>query len=41
MLLPRHIAFELPQTFEIDLHEFAIRQEKQLARYHVTIAEFL
>src|SRR5712692_1411500 len=34
LLLPRHIAFELPQDFEIDLCEFAIRQEKQLARYH-------
>jgi inosine-5'-monophosphate dehydrogenase len=39
MLLPRHIAFELPQGFEIDLHEFAIRQEKQLARYRTTIAD--
>jgi IMP dehydrogenase len=39
MLLPRHIAFELPQDFEIDLREFAIRQEKQLARYQTTIAD--
>ncbi len=39
MLLPRHIAFELPQGFEIDLREFAIRQEKQLARYQTTIAD--
>ncbi|MDQ6660466.1 MAG: IMP dehydrogenase, partial [Chloroflexota bacterium] len=39
MLLPRRIAFELPQDFEIDLREFAIRQEKQLARYRTTIAD--
>ncbi len=39
MLLPRHIAFELPQDFEIDLREFAIRQEKQLARYQTPIAD--
>src|SRR6266849_8312472 len=39
MLLPRHIAFELPQGFKIDLREFAIRQDKQLARYQTTIAD--
>lgn len=39
LLLPRHIAFELPQGFEIDPREFAIRQEKQLARYQTTVAE--
>ena len=39
MLLPRHIAFELPKGFEIDLREFATRQEKQLARYQTTIAD--
>jgi IMP dehydrogenase/GMP reductase len=39
LLLPRHIAFELPQGFEIDLREFAIPQEKQLARYRTTIAD--
>src|SRR6266568_4336827 len=39
MLLPRHIAFELPQDFEIDLREFATRQKKQLARYQTTIAD--
>jgi IMP dehydrogenase/GMP reductase len=39
MLLPRHIAFDLPQGFEIDLRKFAIRQEKQLARYRTTIAD--
>jgi IMP dehydrogenase/GMP reductase len=39
MLLPRHIAFELPKGFEIDLREFAIRQEKQLARYRTTITD--
>ncbi len=37
-LLPRHIAFDLPAAFEIDLKDFAIRQDKQLARYrtHMT-----
>lgn len=39
MLLPRHIAFELPQHFEIDLRAFAVRQKKQLARYQTTIAD--
>ena len=39
MLLPRHIAFEMPKSFEIDLRAFAIRQEKQLARYQTTIAD--
>lgn len=39
MLLPRHIAFDLPKSFEIDLQEFAVRREKQLARYHTTIAD--
>ncbi len=36
-LLPKHIAFELPQSFTIDLREFAIRQELQLARYRTEI----
>ncbi len=39
MLLPRHIMFDLPQGFEIDLCEFAVRQKKQLARYHTKIAD--
>jgi IMP dehydrogenase/GMP reductase len=39
MLLPRHIAFELPQHFEIDLRAFAVRQKKQLARYQTTIGD--
>ena len=39
MLLPRHITFELPQHFEIDLRTFAIRRERQLARYQTTIAD--
>jgi IMP dehydrogenase/GMP reductase len=34
LLMPRHIAFELPDRFEIDLAEFAVRIHKQLARYH-------
>jgi IMP dehydrogenase/GMP reductase len=33
LLLPRRIAFEWPDSFEIDIREFAIRKEKQLARY--------
>jgi inosine-5'-monophosphate dehydrogenase len=39
MLLPRHIAFELPAGFEIDLRDFAVRQEKQSARYQTTLAD--
>ena len=39
VLLPRHITFELPQNFEIDLRQFAIRREKQLERYRTTIAD--
>ncbi|HEV7128934.1 MAG TPA: IMP dehydrogenase [Ktedonobacterales bacterium] len=38
-LLPRRIQFELPEAFEIDLREFAIRQDKQLARYKTNIAD--
>jgi IMP dehydrogenase/GMP reductase/intein/homing endonuclease len=37
-LLPRHIHFELPASFEIDLREFAVRQEKQLVRYRTEIS---
>jgi IMP dehydrogenase/GMP reductase len=37
LLAPRRIAFELPDTFAIDLARFAIRKNKQLARYHTTI----
>ena len=36
-LAPRHINFELPETFEIDLTEFAVRKDKQLARYNTQI----
>jgi len=36
-LLPKHITFELPQSFTIDLREFAIRQKLQLARYRTEI----
>jgi IMP dehydrogenase/GMP reductase/intein/homing endonuclease len=39
MLLPKHVTFELPQGFEIDLREFAVRREKQLARYQTRIAD--
>jgi inosine-5'-monophosphate dehydrogenase len=38
-LFPRHVQFELPQTLTLDLTEFAIRNELQLARYHTTIRE--
>ncbi|HEY5922549.1 MAG TPA: IMP dehydrogenase [Kofleriaceae bacterium] len=38
LLMPRRIAFDLPPTLSIDLREFAIRKEKQLARYNVHIA---
>jgi IMP dehydrogenase/GMP reductase len=37
LLLPRNIAFEVPDSFVIDLRDFAIRKEKQLARYRTTI----
>ena len=33
LLLPRRIAFELPDTFDIDLADFAIRRQRQLDRY--------
>ena len=41
--LPRRIAFELPDGFAIDLREFAVRKDKQLARYrkHITPSYFL
>ncbi|MBA3500718.1 MAG: IMP dehydrogenase, partial [Deltaproteobacteria bacterium] len=32
-LLPNQIAFELPQTFSIELADFAVRKDRQLARY--------
>jgi inosine-5'-monophosphate dehydrogenase len=38
-LLPRQIAFEMPEHVEIDLREFAVRQQKQLARYSTEIAD--
>ncbi|HEY0757482.1 MAG TPA: IMP dehydrogenase [Ktedonobacteraceae bacterium] len=34
MLLPRHIAFEMPDSFEIDLREFAGPQSRQAANKH-------
>jgi IMP dehydrogenase/GMP reductase len=37
LLLPRRIAFELPDSFSIDLRDFAIRREKQLRRYRLDI----
>jgi inosine-5'-monophosphate dehydrogenase len=37
LLLPRRIAFELPDDFEIDLRQFAVRRDKQLARYRLTV----
>ncbi len=38
-LLPRHIAFEIPDGFEIDLKEFAFRKDRQLRRYRVQFQE--
>ena len=37
LFAPRHIAFELPDSFTIDLAEFAVRKDRQLARYHTMI----
>ena len=37
LLLPRQIAFEIPDSLLIDLREFAVRKDKQLARYRVEI----
>src|SRR5437588_3396306 len=39
LLMPRHVAFELPDGFSIDLREFAIRKKRQLARYRTRIKE--
>jgi IMP dehydrogenase/GMP reductase len=39
LLLPRRIAFELPDELSIDLREFAVRKEKQLARYRTEIRD--
>jgi IMP dehydrogenase/GMP reductase len=36
-LLPRRICFELTNSFEIDLRQFAVRKDKQLARYVTSI----
>jgi inosine-5'-monophosphate dehydrogenase len=36
-LTPNHIAFELPDSFEIDLRDFSVRTGRQLDRYHTTI----
>jgi inosine-5'-monophosphate dehydrogenase len=38
-LLPKQISFELPSGFEIDLREFAIRKDLQLARYRTQISD--
>jgi IMP dehydrogenase/GMP reductase len=37
LLAPRHIAFALPDTFEIDIADFAVRKNRRLARDHRTI----
>ena len=37
LLAPRHIEFELADSFHIDLREFAVRTDRQLDRYHVEI----
>jgi inosine-5'-monophosphate dehydrogenase len=38
-LLPRHIAFEMPDHLKIHLGEFAVRQQKQLARYNTEFTD--
>src|SRR5262249_35386998 len=38
-LLPKHIAFALPAAFDIDLEDFAHRQEKQLAGYETRVTD--
>ena len=38
-LLPRQIAFEMPKHLAIDLRQYAIRQQKQLARYNTTMTD--
>jgi len=38
-LFPRHIIFELPETIEINLADFAIHKDLQLARYHRQIRD--
>jgi IMP dehydrogenase/GMP reductase len=37
LLLPNEIAFELPASFAIDLHDFAVRQRQLEARYRTEI----
>jgi IMP dehydrogenase/GMP reductase len=39
LLLPRRIAFELPDGFTIDLRDFAVRKDRQLARYKLEIPD--
>ncbi|HKV86059.1 MAG TPA: IMP dehydrogenase [Ktedonobacterales bacterium] len=39
LLMPKHIAFELPESFTVDLREFAVRKEKQLGRYETSITD--
>jgi inosine-5'-monophosphate dehydrogenase len=38
-LMPKRIAFEMPEGIKIDLTEFAVRKEKQLARYRTKIED--
>jgi IMP dehydrogenase/GMP reductase len=38
-LLPRRIAFELTDGFEIDLRQFAVPKDKQRARYETTLTD--
>jgi IMP dehydrogenase/GMP reductase len=38
-LLPKRIGFELAASFEIDLRQFAVRKDKQLARYVTSIPD--
>ena len=38
LLAPRRIDFDLPERFEIDLRDFAVRTDKQLDRYRTEIS---
>src|SRR5262249_29968793 len=39
LLLPKKIDFELPGELMIDLREFAVRKDRQLARYRTEVRE--
>ncbi|MDT7539871.1 MAG: dehydrogenase [Actinomycetota bacterium] len=39
LLMPRHVHFELPEQLKLHLEDFAVRRDKQLARYERTIRD--